>query len=282
MEKTVKLGEGPEINRIAYGTMQLPGEGVWGEPEDAAGAERVLKKAVELGVNFFDTADSYGPFVAEELVREALQPYDGLTIATKAGLLRTGPGDWHQLGEPNYLRQALEMSLRRLGVEQIDLFQLHRIDDKFPAEDQIGALKDFRDEGKVAQVGLSEVGVEDIEMARGITEIASVQNQYNLSDRSADDVVDYCEEHGIVFIPWFPLASRSLADPDGPLKEIAAENDSTPSQMALAWLLHRSPVIVPIPGTKSVEHLEENVAAADLEITDEIAAKLEAIADREG
>ncbi len=280
MKKTVKLGDGPEINRLGYGTMQLPGPGVWGESEDAAGAREVLKKAVELGVNFFDTADSYGPFVAEELVREALQPYDGLTIGTKAGLLRTGPGDWHQLGEPAYLRQSMEMSLRRLGVDQIDLFQLHRIDSKFPAEDQIGALKQFKDEGKVAQIGLSEVSVEEIEMARGITEIASVQNQYNLSDRSADDVVDYCEENDIVFIPWFPLASKELADPDGPLKDIAADSDATPSQMALAWLLHRSPVIVPIPGTKSIEHLEENVGAADIEMTDEIAANLAEIADR--
>ena len=241
---------------------------------------KVLKKAVELGVDFFDTADSYGPFVAEELVREALQPYDGITVGTKAGLLRTGPGDWHQLGEPNYLRQSMEMSLRRLGVDQIDLFQLHRIDSKFPAEDQIGALKEFKDEGKVAQIGLSEVGVEEIEMARGITEIASVQNLYNLSDRSHDDVVEYCDQNGIVFIPWFPLASKELADPDGPLKEIAAENDATPGQMALAWLLHRSPVIVPIPGTKSIDHLEENLGAAEVEITDEIAAKLVEIADR--
>jgi len=280
MNKTVKLGDGPEINRLAYGTMQLPGKGVWGPSEDPEGAKAVLRKAVDLGVDFFDTADSYGPYVAEELVREALHPYDGITIGTKAGLLRTGPGEWHQLGRPEYLRQELEMSLRRLDVEKIDLFQLHRIDSQVPAEDQIGVLKDMKDEGKIGEIGLSEVNVDQIKMAREITDIASVQNLYNLSNRSAEEVVDYCDENGIVFIPWFPLASRELADPDGPLKELSAEVGATPSQLALAWLLHRSPVIVPIPGTKSIEHLEENVAAADVEITDEIAEKLSAIADQ--
>ena len=280
MNKTVKLGDGPEVSRVGYGTMQLPGKGVWGESEDPAGAVEVLRKAVELGIDFFDTADSYGPFVAEDLLREALHPYDGITVATKAGLIRTGPGQWHQIGRPEYLRFALEMSLRRLGVEQIDLFQLHRIDSQVPAEEQIGVLKDMKDEGKINQIGLSEVGVEQIEMARGITEIVSVQNLYNLSDRSHDDVVEYCDENGIVFIPWFPMANRKLADPEGPLKEIAAEYDATPGQLALAWLLHRSPVIVPIPGTKSIAHLEENVGAADVELSDEAAAKLVEIADR--
>ncbi len=278
MNKTVKLGDGPEINRLAYGTMQLPGEGVWGPSKDPEGAKEVLRRAVDLGVDFFDTANSYGPYVAEELLREALHPYDGITIGTKAGLLRTGPGEWHQLGRPEYLRQELEMSLRRLGVEQIDLFQLHRIDSRVPAEEQIGVLSDMKDEGKINQIGLSEVGVEQIEMAREITEIVSVQNLYNLSNRSAEEVVDYCDQEGIVFIPWFPLASRALADPDGPLKEIGAELDATPSQLALAWLLHRSPVIVPIPGTRSIAHLEENVAAADVGMTDEITERLSAIA----
>lgn len=280
MEDTVKLGDGPEVYRIGYGTMQLPGPGVWGEPEDAGNAEDVLRKAVELGVNFFDTADSYGPFVAEELVHRALAPYDGLTIATKAGLIRTAPGEWHQLGRPEYLRHALEMSLRRLGVDRIDLFQLHRIDPEVPAEDQIGELKDLKDEGKIGEIGLSEVDVDQIKMAQEITEIASVQNLYNLSNRSAEDVVEYCDAQKVVFIPWFPMASGELTDPDGPLKEIAEETNATPAQLSLAWLLHRSPMILPIPGTKSIDHLTENVAAADVEITDDIAHRMTRIADQ--
>ncbi|MGH3492902.1 MAG: aldo/keto reductase, partial [Sciscionella sp.] len=249
--------------------MQITGEGVWGPPADPDEARAVLRRAVELGVDFIDTADSYGPFVSEELIREALHPYDGVTIATKAGLLRTGPGQWHPLGRPEYLRQQVEMSLRRLGVERIDLFQLHRIDPQVPAAESVGELKTLASEGKIGNIGLSEVGVAEIAEAREVTEIASVQNLYNLANRRSEDVLEYCEQHGIAFIPWFPVATGELAKPGGILDRAAAEYDAPPAQLALAWLLRRSPAMLPIPGTKTRTHLEENVAAAAIELSDE-------------
>lgn len=249
--------------------MRLTGEGVWGPPADRGEAVRVLRRAVELGVNFIDTADSYGPYISEEIICEALHPYDGLVIATKAGLLRTGPDVWIPLGNPTYLRQECEMSLRRLGVDTIDLFQLHRIDANFPLADQIGELLKLKDEGKIRHIGLSEVDVDQLAAAQQITPIVSVQNMYNLATRTAEPVLDAAAEQGIGFIPWFPLAAGPLAAPDGPLQKIAAEHDASPSQLALAWLLKRSPVMLPIPGTSSVAHLEENVAAAEISLSDE-------------
>jgi aryl-alcohol dehydrogenase-like predicted oxidoreductase len=247
----------------------LTGKGVWGPPDDHDECIRVLRRAVELGVDFIDTADSYGPYVSEELIHEALHPYaDGLVIATKAGLLRTGPDVWPVLGYPAYLRQECEMSLRRLGVERIDLFQLHRIDDKFPAEDQLGELVALQQEGKIRHIGLSEVNVDQLTAAQKVATIVSVQNMYNLAARGAEPVLDACEADGIGFIPWFPLAAGPLAAPDGPLQRIAADHHASPSQLALAWLLKRSPVMLPIPGTSKVAHLDENVAAAGIELSD--------------
>lgn len=264
-----------EVHRLGYGTMQLPGKGVWGPPADREQARQVLRRSVTLGVDFFDTADSYGPYVAEELLYEALHPYDGLVIATKAGLLRTGPGRWHPLGRPEYLRQECEMSLRRLGVDRIDLFQLHRIDPTVPAEEQFGVLADLRRQGKVAEVGLSEVSVAEIEAARAIVPIVSVQNLYNLGDRRAEAVLRHCEAEGIGFIPWYPIASGKLLRTGGPLRQVADRLGATPAQVALAWLLQRSPVMLPIPGTSSVAHLEENCAAAELHLSDDDMALLE-------
>jgi pyridoxine 4-dehydrogenase len=272
---TFSIGGDLTVHRLGYGTMQLPGPGVWGEPRDRDAAVAVLRRAVELGVDLFDTADSYGPFVAEDLLREALHPYEGIAIATKGGLTRTGPGEWHPVGRPEYLRQCVEMSLRRLDVETIDLYQLHRIDPKVPFEEQLGALADMQAAGKIRHIGLSEVGVEEIRAAREIAPIVSVQNLYNLVNRSAEPVLEYCERERIGFIPWFPIANRELAKPDGPLGSLAAEIDATPTQLALAWLLRRSPVMLPIPGTSSLEHLEENVAAATLELTDEQSGRLD-------
>jgi pyridoxine 4-dehydrogenase len=272
---TAALGGDLTVHRLGYGTMQLPGPGVWGKPRDRGAAIAVLRRAVELGVDLFDTADSYGPFVAEDLLREALHPYEDLTIATKGGLTRTGPGEWHPVGRPEYLRQCVEMSLRRLDVETIDLYQLHRIDPQVPFEDQLGALAEMQTAGKIRHIGLSEVGVGHIRAARQIAPIVSVQNLYNLINRSAEPVLEYCEREGIGFIPWFPIANRELAKPDGPLGVLATELGATPTQLALAWLLRRSPVMLPIPGTSSLEHLEENVAAAGLELSDEQASRLE-------
>jgi pyridoxine 4-dehydrogenase len=257
------------VNRLGYGAMQLPGKGVWGDPPDREQALRVLRRAVELGVNFIDTADAYGPFVAELLIKEALHPYpDGLVIATKGGLTRQGPGKWHPVGRPEYLRQQCELSLRHLGLERIELYQLHRIDPKVPLADQVGELAALQQEGKIGHIGLSEVSVEELEEARQHASIATVQNLYNLANRQAEALLDHCEAHGIGFIPWFPLATGELAKPGGPLDEIAAEQNATPSQLALAWLLRRSPVMLPIPGTSSVEHLEDNLAGAGIELTD--------------
>jgi pyridoxine 4-dehydrogenase len=267
---TFTLGGDLTVNRLGFGAMRLTGKGVWGPPDDHDECIRVLRRAVELGVNFIDTADSYGPDVSEELIHEALHPYpEGLVIATKAGLLRTGPDEWPPLGLPAYLRQECEMSLRRLGIDRIDLFQLHRIDSKFPAEDQVGELAALQQEGKIRHIGLSEVNAEQLGAAQKIAPIVSVQNMYNLTMRSAEPLLDACERQGVGFIPWFPLAAGPLAAPDGPLQPIAAEHHASPSQLALAWLLKRSPVMLPIPGTSKVAHLEENVAAAEITLSDE-------------
>jgi aryl-alcohol dehydrogenase-like predicted oxidoreductase len=250
--------------------MQLTGNGVWGPPDDPDEAVRVLKRAVELGVDFIDTADSYGPFVAEELIRTALHPYpDELVIATKAGLTRAGPGDWRPVGRPEYLRQQCELSLRHLGLERIELFQLHRIDAKVPLAESLGELKALQDEGKIRHIGLSEVSVEQVEEAQRTVEIVSVQNLFNLTNRSAEPLLHHCEKHGIAFIPWFPLATGELAKAGGPAAEVSKQTGASPSQVALAWLLRRSPVMLPIPGTSTVAHLEDNLAAASLELTDE-------------
>jgi aryl-alcohol dehydrogenase-like predicted oxidoreductase len=267
---TFTLGGDLTVNRLGFGAMRITGKGVWGPPADRDECIRVLRRAVELGVNFIDTADSYGPFVSEELIREALSPYpDDLVIATKAGLLRTGPDVWIPLGFPAYLRQEVELSLRRLGLERIDLFQLHRIDDKFPLEDQVGELAALQREGKIRHIGLSEVDVKQLEAAQKIAPIVSVQNMYNLTARSAEPVLDACEAQGLGFIPWFPLAAGPLAAADGPLQRIAADHHATASQLALAWLLKRSQVMLPIPGTSKVSHLEQNVAAAEITLSDE-------------
>jgi pyridoxine 4-dehydrogenase len=267
---TFAIGGDLTVNRLGYGAMRLTGKGVWGPPADHDECIRVLRRAVELGVNFIDTADSYGPYVSEQLIHEALHPYaDGLVIATKAGLVRTGPDEWPVLGFPPYLRQECELSLRRLGVDRIDLFQLHRIDDKFPLEDQLGELVALQQEGKIRHIGLSEVSVEQLAAAQKVATIVSVQNMYNLTVRTSEAVLDKVTEEGIAFIPWFPLAGGPLSASDGPLQRIAADHHSTPSQLALAWLLKRSPVVLPIPGTSSVAHLDENVAAAGITLSDE-------------
>jgi aryl-alcohol dehydrogenase-like predicted oxidoreductase len=242
--------------------MRITGDGIWGEPKDREGAKKVLRRAVELGVNFIDTADSYGPEVSEQLIGEALAPYaKGVVIATKAGLTRQGPNQWLPVGRPEYLIQQVEMSLRRLKLERLDLWQLHRIDPKVPVEESLGAIKRLQEQGKIRHVGLSEVKPHEIDQARKVVEIVSVQNQYNISDRQHEDVVDYCAKHKLAFIPWFPVASGKLAKPGGKLDAVAKAHGATISQISLAWLLHRSAVMLPIPGTSSVEHLEENVAA---------------------
>jgi aryl-alcohol dehydrogenase-like predicted oxidoreductase len=279
MADTFTLGGDLVVNRLGFGAMQLTGPGVWGEPADRDECLRVLRRSVELGVNLIDTADSYGPFVSEDLIREALHPYPAdLVIATKGGFTRQGPGVWTVVGRPEYLRQCVEMSLRRLALERIDLYQLHRIDPAVPLADQIGVLTDMQAEGKIRHIGLSEVPVDDIESARKLGAIVSVQNLYNLTNRSSEAVLDYCEANGIAFIPWFPIATGDLASPDSPVADIARELDASPSQVALAWLLQISPVVLPIPGTKSVDHLRENLGAATLELSDEDVARLDALA----
>ncbi len=273
---TYRIGGELDVVRLGYGTMQLPGEGVWGPPRDRDTAIAVLRRAVEIGVTLFDTADSYGPEVAEDLLREALHPYrDEVVIATKAGLTRQGPGTWTAVGRPAYLRQQCELSLRRLRLEQIPLFQLHRIDAEVPLEDQVGELRKLQDEGKVRHIGLSEVSVDQLVEARKIATIATVQNLFNHADRDAEPLLDYCTANDIGFIPWFPLATGRLSAADGPLAEAAQRHDATPSQLALAWLLQRSPVMLPIPGTSSLEHLESNTAAAGIELTADEADALE-------
>jgi pyridoxine 4-dehydrogenase len=265
------------VTRLGFGAMRITGPGIWGEPADRGVAISVLRRAAGLGIDFIDTADSYGPFVSEELIARALHPYDGITIATKGGFVRTGPDQWHPVGRPEYLRQCVEMSLRRLRLETIDLYQLHRIDPQVPVADQVGVLAEMRREGKIAHIGLSEVGIDEIVEARLTAPIVSVQNLYNLTNRKSEEVLDYCEREGLGFIPWFPIATGQLAGPDGPLCALAKQTDVTPAQLALAWLLRRSPVMLPIPGTGSIAHLEENVASAQVELTDEQVAALSAL-----
>jgi pyridoxine 4-dehydrogenase len=271
------IGGDLTVNRMGYGAMRITGDGIWGEPKDIEGAKKVLQRMVELGVNFIDTADSYGPEVSERLIGESLAPYaKGVVIATKAGLTRQGPNQWLPVGRPEYLNQQVEMSLRRLKVERIDLWQLHRIDPKVPVEESLGIIKKLQEQGKIRHVGLSEVKPHEIDQARQVIDIVSVQNQYNLGDRQHEDVVDYCTKHNLAFIPWFPVASGKLAKAGGKLDAAAKAHGATVSQLSLAWLLQRSPVILPIAGTTSVEHLEENVAASDVKLS---AAEWKAIED---
>ena len=265
---TFSLGGDLPVHRLGYGAMRITGEGVWGEPKDAASAKKVLKRAVELGVNFIDTSDAYGPEVSERLIGEALAPYaGGVVIATKGGLTRQGPGKWLPVGRPEYLQQQVEMSLRRLKLDRIELWQLHRIDPKVQVEESLGAIKDFQKAGKIRHVGLSEVKPHEIEQARKVIDIVSVQNRYNIGDREHEDTLEYCEKHNIAFIPWYPVAAGKLAQPGGKLDQAAKQHGVTVSQLSLAWLLQRSQVILPIPGTSSVEHLEENVGAAQVELS---------------
>ena len=279
---TVTLGDDLTVNRLGYGAMRITGPGIWGEPADRAECLRVLRRLPELGVDFVDTADSYGPFVSEDLIREALHPYRDMVIATKAGLTRHGPDIWRPVGRPEYLRQCVLMSLRRLGVERIDLWQLHRIDDKVPRDEQFGVIADMQREGLIRHVGLSEVNVEEIEAARKFFPVVSVQNLYNLVTRKYEDVLDFCEREGIAFIPWFPLAAGSLTKEGSALSDVAHRLGAAPAQVALAWVLKRSPVMLPIPGTSKVKHLEENVAAAGLELTDQEFSTLDELGRREG
>ncbi|HEX3796756.1 MAG TPA: aldo/keto reductase [Acidimicrobiales bacterium] len=267
---TFELGGDLTVNRLGYGAMQLTGPGIWGDPRDPEEAVRVLRRAVELGVTLIDTADSYGPFVSELFIKKALHPYpEDLVIATKAGLTRAGPGDWRPVGRPEYLRQQAELSLRHLGLERIDLFQLHRIDAKVPLAEQLGELVLLQEEGKIRHIGLSEVSVDELKEAQKTATIVSVQNLYNLADRSAEALLDHVEAANIAFIPWFPLATGALAESGGPLAELASRKGATGAQLALAWLLGRSPVMLPIPGTSTVAHLEDNMAAATISLSDE-------------
>lgn len=277
---TFALGGVLTVHRLGFGAMRLTGPGIWGPPRDRDECIRVLQRAVELGVDFIDTADSYGPHISEELIREALHPYpDRLVIATKAGFVRTGPDRWHVLGDPHYLRQECEMSLRRLGVERIDLLQLHRVDRRVPLEEQVGELHDLQREGKIRMIGLSEVTIEQINGARRVAEIVSVQNRYNLIDREAEPVLDHCQRHGIAFIPWYPIATGDLTRSDSAIAAVARTVGATPVQVALAWLLQRSPVMLPIPGTSSVRHLEEDLGAATLGLSPTQMRELESISD---
>jgi pyridoxine 4-dehydrogenase len=269
------VGNDLRVTRLGFGTMRITGAGVWGEPADRAGAVRVLRRAVELGINFIDTADSYGPGVSEEIVAEALHPYPAdLVIATKGGFDRPGPGKWIENGKPEHLRSACEGSLRRLRLDRIDLYQLHRIDPKVPPEDQLGALKELQTEGKIKHVGLSEVSVRQIQSAQKIVPIVSVQNRYSLADRGSEDVLNYCEREKMAFIPWFPLAAGKLSGEDSPISRLAEQWKATPSQVALAWLLARSTVMLPIPGTSNAEHLVENIGAAGLKFDESNMRKL--------
>jgi aryl-alcohol dehydrogenase-like predicted oxidoreductase len=265
------------VNRLGFGAMRITGEGIWGYPRDPDECRATLRRAVELGVNLIDTAGSYGPYVSEELINEALHPYGDVKIATKAGYLRIGPNAWRECGRPDYLRQECEMSLRRLGQESLDLFQLHRIDPTVAPEDQFGLLRDLLHEGKVQAVGLSEVSVEQIEAARKVVTISTVQNLYNFTNRHSESVLEYCEREGIGFIPWYPVAAGSLARSGGPLDELAKKNAVTVGQLSLAWLLRRSPVMLPIPGTSKVAHVEENCAASHVVLDDETFEALEAL-----
>jgi pyridoxine 4-dehydrogenase len=262
-------GELP-VHRLGYGAMRITGEGIWGDPKNPEECKRVLRRLIDLGVNFIDTADAYGPEVSENLIAEALHPYPkGLVIATKGGLTRQGPNQWAPVGRAEYLRQCVEMSLRRLKLERIDLYQLHRFDPRVPVEESLGELKKMQEEGKIRFIGISEVSVADTQRAQKIVDVVSVQNKYNISDRAYEDVLQYCEKNNLAFIPWFPMAAGELTKPGGPLDKIAKAHNFTAAQIALAWLLHRSPVMLPIPGTSSVKHLEENVAAAEIRLSPE-------------
>jgi pyridoxine 4-dehydrogenase len=273
---TFRIGGDIEVNRLGFGAMRITGSGIWGEPADRAEVIRTLKRLPELGINFIDTADSYGPNVSEELIREALHPYGGMLIATKAGLARTGPNLWTPLGRPEYLIQQAYASCRRLGVEQIGLWQLHRIDTTVPSDEQFSAVRKLLDDGVIRHAGLSEVSVADIKAASKHFKVATVQNRYNLVDRASEDVLDYCSQNNIGFIPWFPLAAGDLAKPGSLLDKMASAHGAGPSQIALAWVLKRSPVMLPIPGTSKVAHLEENIAAAAIELFDDEFAALDA------
>ena len=265
---TFKLGGDLEVNRLGFGAMRITGDGIWGEPSDPAAAKTLLKRVVDLGINFIDTADSYGPYVSEQLIGEALAPYPaGVVIATKGGLVRTGPNQWLPVGRPEYLQQEVEMSLRRLRVETIDLWQLHRIDPKVPVEESLAPIKKLQEQGKIRHFGLSEVKPAEIDQVRKIIDVVSVQNEYNIGQRKSEDTLAYCEKNNIAFIPWFPVAAGKLASSGGPLDTAAKQHNATVSQLSLAWLLHRSPVMGPIPGTSSVQHLEENDAAKDLRLS---------------
>lgn len=271
---TFAIGGDLPVRRLGFGAMRITGPGIWGPPADHDESLRVLRRAVELGVDLIDTADSYGPFVSEDLIAEALRPYpDGLVVATKGGLTRSGPGIWEAVGRPEYLRQCVEMSLRRLGVDRIELYQLHRVDPQVPITESYGALAELQAQGKIRHLGLSNVTVDELRAAQSVAPVATVQNRYNLADRASEDVLDVCADEDIGFIPWFPVATGELARPGGPLDRLATDHGATPAQLALAWLLHRSPVVLPIPGTSSVAHLEENVAAAAIRLApDELAA----------
>ncbi|TQJ34289.1 aldo/keto reductase [Arthrobacter sp. SLBN-122] len=277
LSATIELEDLGTVHRLGFGAMRIVGDGVWGEPADRQAALAVVRRAVELGVDFIGTADSYGPNISEEIIAEALHPYkEGLKIATKVGFTRTGPNKWIPVGRPEYLRQQTELSLRKLKVDTLDLLQLHRIDPKVDAEEQFGVLRELQDEGKVRALGLSQVSVAELEAAGKHFTVSTVQNRYNLTDRSSEDVLRYSEENGIGFIPWAPISAGQLAQPGGPLDEAAKRLVATTSQVALAWLLRRSPVMMPIPGTGSVQHLEENMAAADITLDDDTYAELEA------
>ena len=279
---TIDIGGDLTVNRLGFGAMRITGKGVWGDPPDRAEALRVLRRLPELGVNFIDTADSYGPFVSEDLIREALHPYDGIVVATKGGFTRHGPDIWEELGRPEYLRQCVLMSQRRLGVERIDLWQLHRIDPKVPRDEQFGVISDMQREGLIRHVGLSEVSVPDIEEARRYFDVASVQNMYNLVSRKSESVLDYCAREGIAFIPWYPLGAGRLTREGTVLDRVARSLNATPAQVALAWVLERIPMTLPIPGTSRVPHLEENVAAAGLTLSDEDFRELDRAGREEG
>ena len=274
---TLEIGDDLTVNRLGFGAMRITGKGIWGEPADRAEALRVLRRLPDLGVNFIDTADSYGPYVSEDLIREALHPYDGLVIATKGGLTRHGPDVWMPVGRPEYLRQCVLMSMRRLGVDRIDLWQLHRIDPKVPRDEQFGVIAEMQREGLINHVGLSEVSVAEVQAARGFFEVVSVQNLYNLVTRQSEDVLDYCRREGIAFIPWFPLAAGRLAEQGSVLDRMATRVGATAAQVALAWVLEHSSVMLPIPGTSKVKHLEENVAATNVELTEEDFSQLDQV-----
>ena len=269
IQQTFKIGGDLEVNRLGYGAMRITGDGIWGEPKDPAECKRVLKRAVELGINFIDTADSYGPDVSERLIGEALSPFPkGLVVATKGGFVRTGPNKWIEVGLPQYLQQEVEMSLRNLKTDVIDLWQLHRIDPKVPVEESLAPIAKLQKEGKIRHVGLSEVKPHEIDQARKVIDIVSVQNMYNVGERKHEDVLEYCEKNNLAFIPWFPVAAGKLARPGGKLDELAKRHEVSVSQLSISWLLHRSPVMLPIPGTSSVAHLEENMKAAEISLSD--------------